>query len=336
MYFDHRYENRVPTAFSRNTNSPEFMPTGLYEPGVRQLHPWLLVPHCYDPWRCTTRRSSFMPTHHYSPPTTRYSSTYRPNPHQSTLPSITTTSSQYPTAYRSRSDVSRAWALPPVRHDSHLDTEQPFSTPISLDFPQQLIPLLKHYQVECSLLSRGWKVSGYKFKKKGLTSSPPPPAAPPSSPPKNIQASPFYVNPPQRDEPLNQRWEHIQSTVTHLAPMLDFATPEILLRTALQTPSSSASFRESSMLTFEGQQFQGANAITQKLVELPFQKVAHKISTIDAQPSTAAGSIIVIVSGQLLIDEEQNPQFFTQSFVLIPENNSFYVFNDMFRLIYGA
>ncbi|ORZ12866.1 putative nuclear transport factor NTF-2 [Absidia repens] len=95
-------------------------------------------------------------------------------------------------------------------------------------------------------------------------------------------------------------------------------------------------YRDTSMLTFEGQQFRGVGSITEKLVNLPFQKVMHRISTIDAQPSVFDGSILVIVSGQLSVDEEQNPQLFSQNFLLLPEGGSYYVFNDMFRLIYGA
>lgn len=34
---------------------------------------------------------------------------------------------------------------------------------------------------------------------------------------------------------------------------------------------------------------------------LPFQKVAHKISTFDAQPSNEAGGILVTVTGLLLV-----------------------------------
>mmetsp|Transcript_51391 Transcript_51391/g.165040 ORF Transcript_51391/g.165040 Transcript_51391/m.165040 type:complete len:112 (+) Transcript_51391:82-417(+) len=36
-------------------------------------------------------------------------------------------------------------------------------------------------------------------------------------------------------------------------------------------------YGEQSMLTFEGEQFQGAAAIAQKLASLPFQKVRHQI-----------------------------------------------------------
>ncbi|CAO3647505.1 unnamed protein product [Cunninghamella echinulata] len=95
-------------------------------------------------------------------------------------------------------------------------------------------------------------------------------------------------------------------------------------------------YREGSMLTFEGQQHGGANSITQKLVDSNFQKVVHKISTIDAQPSTpGSANIIVFVSGQLLIDGQEHPQLFSQTFQLIAENESYYVLNDIFRLIYG-
>lgn len=60
--------------------------------------------------------------------------------------------------------------------------------------------------------------------------------------------------------------------------------------------------RDVSMLTFEGVQTQGTNSIVEKLVGLPFQKVAHRISTVDAQPSNPNNSsIVVTVTGQLLV-----------------------------------
>ena len=62
------------------------------------------------------------------------------------------------------------------------------------------------------------------------------------------------------------------------------------------------------MLTFETSQLQGAKDIVEKLVSLPFQKVAHRILTLDAQPASPLGDILVMVTGELLIDEEQNAQ----------------------------
>ena len=42
-----------------------------------------------------------------------------------------------------------------------------------------------------------------------------------------------------------------------------------------------------------------------------------------------------MVTGELLIDEEQNAQRYSQVFHLIPDNGSYYVFNDIFRLNYS-
>ncbi|KAJ5808259.1 hypothetical protein N7474_009528 [Penicillium riverlandense] len=95
-------------------------------------------------------------------------------------------------------------------------------------------------------------------------------------------------------------------------------------------------YRDQSMLTFETSQVQGATAITEKLTSLPFQQVRHQIATLDAQPSSD-GSIVVLVTGALLIDEEQKPMNYTQCFKLSPDGSgSYFVMNDVFRLIYAA
>ncbi|KAJ5094006.1 hypothetical protein N7456_009867 [Penicillium angulare] len=78
----------------------------------------------------------------------------------------------------------------------------------------------------------------------------------------------------------------------------------------------------------------GAPAILEKLTNLPFQKVQHQIATFNAQPSHGDG-IIVLVTGALLVDEEQRPMNYTQCFKLMPENGSYYVLNDVFRLVMG-
>ncbi|GMM29868.1 Ran GTPase-binding protein [Martiniozyma asiatica (nom. inval.)] len=94
-------------------------------------------------------------------------------------------------------------------------------------------------------------------------------------------------------------------------------------------------YRDHSMLTFESSQMQGAAAIIEKLTSLPFAKVAHRISTLDAQPASENGDVLVMVTGELLIDEEQNPQRYSQVFHLIPEAGSYFVLNDIFRLNYA-
>ncbi|KAL6936523.1 Nuclear transport factor 2 [Hanseniaspora guilliermondii] len=95
-------------------------------------------------------------------------------------------------------------------------------------------------------------------------------------------------------------------------------------------------YRNESMLTFETSQVQGVASIVEKLTSLPFQKVTHRITTLDAQPCSPQGDVLVMITGELLIDEETNPQRFSQVFHLIPDGQSYYVFNDIFRLNYGS
>uniref|UniRef100_A0A061SAF1 Nuclear transport factor 2 n=1 Tax=Tetraselmis sp. GSL018 TaxID=582737 RepID=A0A061SAF1_9CHLO len=93
-------------------------------------------------------------------------------------------------------------------------------------------------------------------------------------------------------------------------------------------------YQEQSKLTWEGQQFLGAQAIVQKFKALPFQNVRHDISVVDAQPSPSGG-ITLMVNGKLLAEGEQHPLQFSQMFHLMPINNSFVVTNEIFRLCYG-
>ncbi|KAG2040180.1 hypothetical protein BDR03DRAFT_858535 [Suillus americanus] len=94
-------------------------------------------------------------------------------------------------------------------------------------------------------------------------------------------------------------------------------------------------YRPHSMLTWEGKPFQGGSNIVEHLAALPFEKVAHKISTFDAQPSSLDMSTLLInVTGLLRVDGDQELQF-SQVFVLAKEGESFYVLNDMFRLNLG-
>jgi len=98
-----------------------------------------------------------------------------------------------------------------------------------------------------------------------------------------------------------------------------------------------ALYKENSMLTFENSPTQGTQLILEKLTTLPFQKVRHQLATFDAQPSSESGGILVMVTGALLVDEEQKPMSYSQVFQLLPDGSgSYYVFNDIFRLVYPA
>ncbi|KAH6842857.1 hypothetical protein B0I37DRAFT_330385 [Chaetomium sp. MPI-CAGE-AT-0009] len=94
-------------------------------------------------------------------------------------------------------------------------------------------------------------------------------------------------------------------------------------------------YREGSMLTFESNHSLGAAAIVEKLVGLPFQKVRHQVDTLDSQP-TSNGGIIILVTGKLVVDESPNPLNYTQAFHLSQDPaGQWFVANDVFKLIYG-
>ncbi|EJD46131.1 nuclear transport factor 2 [Auricularia subglabra TFB-10046 SS5] len=95
-------------------------------------------------------------------------------------------------------------------------------------------------------------------------------------------------------------------------------------------------YRDTSMLTWESVPIQGVGPIIEKLSSLPFNTVAHRVTTLDAQPSSPTqASIIVLVTGLLIVDDSPNPLNFSQTFQLYPEGGTYYVQNDIFRLNYG-
>ncbi|ORY02949.1 hypothetical protein BCR34DRAFT_573894 [Clohesyomyces aquaticus] len=96
-----------------------------------------------------------------------------------------------------------------------------------------------------------------------------------------------------------------------------------------------ALYRDDSMLTFEATGILGTAAIIEKLQNLPFQQVQHRTDTIDSQPSADNG-IMVMVTGALMVEGSDRPMSYTQAFQLKMDGGSWYVFNDIFRLVYPA
>ncbi|KAF9533512.1 nuclear transport factor 2 [Crepidotus variabilis] len=92
-------------------------------------------------------------------------------------------------------------------------------------------------------------------------------------------------------------------------------------------------YRDTSMLTWEGQPIQGRDSISEKLTSLPFASVQHKVTTSDVQP--IQNGIVVYVTGLLVVDDSTNPLQFGQVFNLTQEGDSFFIQNDIFRLNYG-
>lgn len=87
---------------------------------------------------------------------------------------------------------------------------------------------------------------------------------------------------------------------------------------------------ETSFMTFEGFQIQGAIKIMEKLTSLTFQKINRIITAIDSQPMFDGG-VLINVLGRLQADEDP-PHPFSQVFVLKPLENSFFCQHDIFRL----
>ena len=59
-------------------------------------------------------------------------------------------------------------------------------------------------------------------------------------------------------------------------------------------------YSDQSVMTFEGQKSQGAQAIVTKLTGLPFQRCQHKITSLDSH-AVPSGGVLVFVTGQLLV-----------------------------------
>ncbi|KAF7660135.1 hypothetical protein LDENG_00287470 [Lucifuga dentata] len=119
------------------------------------------------------------------------------------------------------------------------------------------------------------------------------------------------------DKPL---WEQIGSSfVQHYYQLFDSDRAQL-----------GAIYIDASCLTWEGQQFQGKNAIVEKLTSLPFTKIAHSITAQDHQP-TPDSCIMSMVVGQLKADDD-SVMGFHQSFILKNINDAWVCTNDMFRL----
>ena len=87
------------------------------------------------------------------------------------------------------------------------------------------------------------------------------------------------------------------------------------------------------MLTFEGNQVLGSQAIIAKLKAVG--PVKHNVQSIDVQPSNSTDSMLIFVSGTMQIGGD-NPLHFSEFFHLVSNGpGSYYVHNDVFRLIYG-
>lgn len=88
------------------------------------------------------------------------------------------------------------------------------------------------------------------------------------------------------------------------------------------------------MMTFEGLQFQGPEAIVGKLREIG--KVSHTVKSSDIQPSATSNAILIFVTGSVTIGDSGNAIHFCELIQLVASApQQYYVHNSIFRLNYG-
>lgn len=96
-------------------------------------------------------------------------------------------------------------------------------------------------------------------------------------------------------------------------------------------------YRSSTLMTWVGEQIQGVDAILQKFSALSFNQSRINAELIDCHPSLSGG-VLVVVNGEVLLQNEQHPLKFNDVFHLaIDESNGqWFVSNQLFRIVGGG
>ena len=93
-------------------------------------------------------------------------------------------------------------------------------------------------------------------------------------------------------------------------------------------------YQPQSSMTFEGQKFDGPEAIVGKYVSLG--KLTHDPGmTKDVQMSTSSSALLIFITGKLRLGDN-NPLLYSHCFQLVSTGpGQYYVHNEIFRLLYG-
>jgi hypothetical protein len=92
-------------------------------------------------------------------------------------------------------------------------------------------------------------------------------------------------------------------------------------------------YTDQSMMSFEGQQIQGAQNIITKLKSVG--PVKHDVKSTDIQPSVVPNGILIFVTGSIRIGGD-NPLHYCEVFQLLASAPGQYqIHNNVFRLNYG-
>lgn len=93
-------------------------------------------------------------------------------------------------------------------------------------------------------------------------------------------------------------------------------------------------FEAQSCFTFEGESFQGAQQISQKLTNLPFQQVQHQPSTCNCQPVPGSpDKVLLLVTGNMVVNGSQNLKFCEVFLLMKKPAGGWFILNDTFKVI---
>lgn len=123
-------------------------------------------------------------------------------------------------------------------------------------------------------------------------------------------------------------WFAMPCHITYLTILSDHSPPADGNIDAL-----SGLYQPTSMMTFEGTQVSGSEAIIAKFKTMG--PVSHQMKEMDVQPSSSPNAILIFVTGAIKINGG-NPLHFCQMFQLVSNSpGNYYIHNDVFRLNYG-
>eukprot|EP00744_Colponema_vietnamica_P010340 GILI01014621.1.p1 GENE.GILI01014621.1~~GILI01014621.1.p1 ORF type:complete len:125 (+),score=32.09 GILI01014621.1:75-449(+) len=94
-------------------------------------------------------------------------------------------------------------------------------------------------------------------------------------------------------------------------------------------------YRDSSLMTWSGEQLQGIQGIMTKMTTMTFTTAQFKPEDVDCHPSLSGG-IIVVVNGECHLDSEAHPLKFNDVFHLAQDQGGWYISNQLFRIVGGS
>lgn len=92
-------------------------------------------------------------------------------------------------------------------------------------------------------------------------------------------------------------------------------------------------YSNASQMTYTGSHFKGLKDIAEKIESFGFESIQYQNMTSDVQEGPIPGSMLVFVSGHLMMDGSEQFRF-SQIFNIVPNGSGgYYIHNDIFSII---